>query len=51
MAWSKKDIHDRYMKGYITDEQLVRFVELGQITQEEYDLWYAEKHPEPNAEV
>lgn len=46
MAWSKEVIHDRYIKGYITDEQLSRFVALGQITQDDYDLWYTEKHGE-----
>lgn len=29
---------ERYLKGYITDGQLERYVTLGQITQEEADL-------------
>lgn len=41
-----KTIHDRYMKNYITDEQLERFVKLGIITQEQADKLYQEKHPE-----
>lgn len=37
-------IKERYEKNYITDTQLARFLELGVITQEQYDTLYAEKH-------
>lgn len=50
MAWSKETIHQRYIAGYITDDQLRRFVSLGQITQDEFDAWYTEKHGENQAE-
>ena len=35
----------RYLKNYITDAQLIRFKDLGVITQEQYDELYAMKHP------
>lgn len=38
--WVKK----RYEKGYVTDEQLKRYLELGAITQEEYQIIYESKH-------
>ena len=38
-------IRDRYMKNYINDAQLVRFKNLGIITEEQYAALYAEKHP------
>ena len=38
-------IKDRYLKNYITDAQLIRFRDLGVITQEQYDELYALKHP------
>jgi len=43
---SYEKIRERYLKNYITDEQLQRFVELGIITQEQCDELYAEKHGE-----
>lgn len=38
-------IKERYIKNYITDNQLGRFKDLGVITQEQYDELYALKHP------
>ena len=38
-------IKERYIKNYITDAQLIRFKDLGVITQEQYDELYALKHP------
>lgn len=43
---SYETIRDRYLKNYITDAQLLRFVTLGIITQDQYNALYAEKHPE-----
>ena len=37
-------IKERYFKNYITDAQLVRFKDLGIITEEQYAALYAEKH-------
>ena len=39
-------IRERYMRNYITDAQLQRFVDLGIITQEQYDALWTEKHGE-----
>ena len=41
----------RYEKGYVTDSQLLRYLELGAITQEEYSMIYAIKHPVEEMEV
>ena len=38
-------IKERYIKNYITDAQLIRFKDLGVITQEQYDELYEMKHP------
>ena len=38
-------IKERYLKNYITDSQLERFMALGVITQEQYNELYALKHP------
>ena len=43
-------IKDRYMKNYITDAQLIRFKNLGIITEEQYNELYNEKHPVVEAE-
>ncbi len=37
-------IKTRYGKGYVTEEQLTRYLELGVITQEEYHTIYVSKH-------
>lgn len=38
-------IKERYLKNYITDAQLVRFKDLGVITETQYTELYALKHP------
>ena len=38
-------IKDRYLKNYITDAQLVRFKDLGVITETQYTELYKMKHP------
>ena len=38
-------IHERYLKNYITDAQLQRFVDLGIITQEQCTALQSEKLP------
>ena len=45
MSEKATSILKRYEKGYVTDVQLLRYLELGAITQEEYDTIYATKHP------
>ena len=44
-------IRERYMKNYITDAQLQRFVDLGIITQEQYDTLWSDKYRENEAAV
>ena len=45
-------IKERYLKNYITDAKLIRFKDLGVITQEQYDELYETKHPvEPETET
>lgn len=39
-------IKTRYGKGFVTDNQLSRYLELGAITQEEYDEIYVTRHVE-----
>lgn len=39
-----KQIYDRYQKCYVTDEQLLRYLELHAITQDEYDFIYITRH-------
>ena len=48
---SYETIRERYLKNYITDNQLVRFKNLGIITEEQYAALYAEKHSEEQGEV
>ena len=38
-------IKERYIKNYITDAQLVRFKDLGVITETQYTELYEMKHP------
>lgn len=45
MSKKANQILARYEKGYVTDAQLLRYKELGAITNEEYDKIYATKHP------
>ncbi len=40
-----EQIIERYAKGYITDTQLLRYLALNAITQEQYDEIYLIKHP------
>lgn len=44
MSTKAEKIKTRYLKGYVTDEQLKRYLELGAITQDEYNEIYAAKH-------
>lgn len=50
MSRKAEQIRERYLKGYVTEEQLLRYKELGVITEEEYQMIYDERHPEPNEE-
>ena len=40
-----EQIKERYSKGFITDTQLLRYLALGVIDEEQYDEIYAIKHP------
>lgn len=44
MSEKAQKILNRYKKSFVTDEQLLKYLELGAITQEEYDAIYATKH-------
>ena len=44
MSKKANQILTRYEKGYVTDAQLMRYKELGAITEEEYNIIYATKH-------
>lgn len=44
MSEKAEKIKTRYEKGYVTDTQLQRYLELGAITQNEYDTIHATKH-------
>lgn len=44
MSKKAETIKARYEKGYVTDIQLQRYLELGVITQEEYDEIYNVRH-------
>lgn len=45
MSIRAERIKERYQLGYVTDDQLKRYEQLGVITQEEYEEIYAMKHP------
>lgn len=45
MSTKAKSIMGRYERGYVTDEQLGRYLSLGVISQEEYEAIYATRHP------
>ena len=45
MSKKAEQILARYEKGYVTDTQLKRYLELGAITEEEYEIIYQTKHP------
>ena len=44
MSKKATSIMKRYEKGYVTDEQLQRYLDLGVITDEEYHTIYEGKH-------
>ena len=44
MSEKAQKILNRYKKSFVTDEQLLKYLELGAITQEEYDAIYTTKH-------
>lgn len=46
MSSKAKQIKTRYEKGYVTDTQLTRYMELGVITLDEYTEIYNSKHSE-----
>ena len=46
MTPKAEKIKERYLMGYVTDEQLLRYFQLGVLTQAEYDEIYALKHGE-----
>ena len=45
MSKKAEQILARYEKCYVTDVQLKRYLELGAITYEEYEIIYQTKHP------
>ena len=51
MSSKAKQIKARYEKGYVTDTQLARYMELGVITSDEYEEIYKTKHLEDNYET
>lgn len=50
MSEKAQKILNRYKKSFVTDEQLLKYLELGAITQEEHDAIYATKHSTEAAE-
>lgn len=44
MSEKAQNILNRYKKSFVTDGQLLKYLELGAITQEEYDAIYTTKH-------
>ena len=44
-------IRERYLVNHIRDDQLLRFKNLGIITEEQYAALYAEKHPAEQSEI
>ena len=40
---SFEKIRERYLKGYINDSQLIRFKDLGIISEDEYNILYTPK--------
>ena len=46
MSSKANQIKSRYGKGYVTDTQLTRYMELGVITTEEYEEIYKTRHLE-----
>lgn len=48
MSAKATKIMERYMKNYITDVQLAKYLALGVITQDEYNYIYNTKYPTIN---
>ncbi len=48
MSAKAQQIMDRYKQSYVTDVQLSRYLQLGAITDEEYEVIYAIRHPARN---
>lgn len=48
MSKKAQQVMARYEKGYVTDAQLKRYLELEAITEEEYDVIYKKKHSSQN---
>ena len=44
MSKKAEKILERYGKGFVTDEQLLKYLELGAITPEEYTIIYETKN-------
>ena len=44
MSKKAEKILERYGKGFVTDEQLLKYLELGAITPEEYTIIYEKTH-------
>ena len=44
MSSKAEQVKARYEKNYVRDDQLLRYLELGAITKEEYDEIYATRH-------
>lgn len=44
MSKKAKQIHERYLKNYVNDEQLKKYLQLKIITEKEYNIIYNEKH-------
>lgn len=44
MSKKAQQVMARYEKGYVTDAQLKRYLELEAITEEEYEIIYRTKH-------
>ena len=47
MSKKAEQIKARYDRGYVTDEQLIRYMELGVISEEEYNIIIGNVAEEP----
>ena len=45
MSAKAQSIMERYERGYVTDAQLEKYLQLGVITEEEYEVIRATKYP------
>lgn len=50
MTSKAQEVLERYKKFYVTDEQLKSYLNLGAISQSEYNTIYATRHPEETSE-